>query len=178
MLSMNARFNKFKCLYREQYNLVWIFDQSSGHNAFPEDALVASHMNVNPGGKQPVMHPGRLPSGQEQQMVDSRGVPKGLRQVLQERGVDTRKMKKKVMVERLQQFDDFKYELNTVQRYLIKDLGHRCISLPKVYMHITDLHIFLHCFLCYIVLFHSVSSRAKSNRKMLGTGEEVCEGEL
>ena len=36
------------------------------------------------------------------------------------------------MVERLQQFDDFKYELNTVQCYLIKDLGHRCISLPKV----------------------------------------------
>ena len=88
-------------------------------------------MNVNPGGKQPIMHPGRLPNGQEQQMVDSRGVPKGLRQVLQERGVDTRIMKKD-MVERLQQFDDFKYELNTVQRYLIKDLGHRCISLPKV----------------------------------------------
>ena len=64
-------------------------------------------------------------------MVDSRGVPKVLRQVLQERGVDTRKMKKD-MVERLQQYDDFKYELNTVQCYLIKDQGHRCISLPKV----------------------------------------------
>ena len=36
-------------------------------------------------------------------------------QVLQERDVDTRKMKRKDMVERLQQFDDFKYELNTVQ---------------------------------------------------------------
>ena len=71
-------------------------------------------MNVNPGGKQPVMYFARLPNGQEQQMVDSRGVPKGLQQVLQERGVDTRKMKKD-MVERLQHFDDFKYELITVQ---------------------------------------------------------------
>lgn len=118
--------------YREQYNLVWIFDQSSGHNAFSEDALVASHMNVKPGGKQPAMHPGRLPNGQEQQMVNHAGVPKGLRQVLQERGVDTRKVKKKELVARLQQFDDFRCELNRVQRYLIKDLGHRCISLPKV----------------------------------------------
>ena len=98
---MNSILLKCKCLYREQYNLVRIFDQSSGHNAFPEYTLVASHMNVNPDGKQPVMHQGRLPNGQEQQMVDIRGVPKGLRQVLQECSVDTRKMKKKDMVERL-----------------------------------------------------------------------------
>ena len=82
---------------------------------------------------------GRLPNGQEQQIVDSRGVPKGLRQVLQECGVDSRKMKRKDMVERLQQFDDFKYELNTVQRYQIKDLGHRCISLPKYCFYRNDL---------------------------------------
>ena len=79
-------------------------------------------------------------------MVDSRGVPKGLRQVLQEHGVDTRKMKKD-MVERLQQFDDFKYELNTVQCYLIKDLGHRCISLPWVSrQQISPLLTMLHSF--------------------------------
>ena len=84
-----------------------IFDQSSGYNAFHEDALVASHMNVNPDGKQPVMHPGRLPNGQEEPMVNHCVVPKGLWQVLQECGVDIRKMKKKDMVERLQEFDDF-----------------------------------------------------------------------
>ena len=55
-----------------------------------------------------------------------------LRQVLQEHNVDTRKTKKDMVVW-LQQFDDAKYELNTVQHYLIKDLGHQCIFLPKAY---------------------------------------------
>jgi hypothetical protein len=33
-----------------------IFDCSSNHQAFADDALVVSRMNVNPGGKQPSMH--------------------------------------------------------------------------------------------------------------------------
>ena len=41
-------------------------------------------------------------------------------------------MKKENMVEWLQQFIDCKYELNTVQRDLIKDLGHWCTSLPCI----------------------------------------------
>lgn len=45
------------------------------------------------------MHPGRLPNGAEQPMVDQYGRPKGLRQVLLERGVDTRGMSKKDIVE-------------------------------------------------------------------------------
>ena len=32
--------------------IVWIFDHSSCHTAMPEDALIVSRMNVNPGGKQ------------------------------------------------------------------------------------------------------------------------------
>lgn len=67
-------------------------------------------------------------------MVDGKGVPKGLQQVLHERGVDIRKMKKD-MVEWLQQLDDLNYDLNTVHCYLFKDLGHRCISLPKQCIH-------------------------------------------
>ena len=54
-------------------NMCFIFDQSSGHNVFADDALVDSSMNVNPGRKQPVMHPGQLPNGQEQLMVDPKG---------------------------------------------------------------------------------------------------------
>ena len=33
----------------------WVFDQSSCHKAMADDALDASRMNVNPGGKQPLM---------------------------------------------------------------------------------------------------------------------------
>ena len=120
-------------LHRDEYNLCWIFDQSSGHNAFAADALVASRMNVKPGGKQPVMHPGQLPDGRRQLMVDSYGRPKGLKQVLEERGVNTRNMVQEDMIARLQQFDDFKYELSAVASYLIRDLKHHCVYLPKVH---------------------------------------------
>ena len=101
-----------------QYYLVLIFDESSGHIAF---TLVASHINVNSGGKHSVMHLGRPRNGQEQQMVGwyhRSEVYQRLQQVLQVHGVGTRKTKKDV-VEWLQQFDDAKYELNTLQH-----LGH------------------------------------------------------
>ena len=58
----------FSC--RDKNNLVWIFDQSSGHNCYSDDALVAKRMSIHPGGKQPRMHPGRLPNGAPQMMVD------------------------------------------------------------------------------------------------------------
>lgn len=38
---------KYPC---DVFNCVWIFDQSSGHCAFKEDALNVSRMNVKPGG--------------------------------------------------------------------------------------------------------------------------------
>ena len=48
---------------REKYDLVWIFDHSSGHQAYNDNALVATRMNVKPGGNQPVMRDGSLPNG-------------------------------------------------------------------------------------------------------------------
>ena len=93
---------------RSGYELVWIFDQSAGHHAYDDDALVATRMNVNPGGQQPKMHPGKLPDGREQQMVYPDGTPKGLRAVLTERGVNTTGMTKQDMITTLQQHDDFK----------------------------------------------------------------------
>lgn len=35
------------------YRVIWIFENSSCHNAYAEDALNASRMNAKPGGKQP-----------------------------------------------------------------------------------------------------------------------------
>ena len=43
-------------------------------------------MNVHPGGKQPKMHDTVMPNGKLQLMVDSDGVPKGLKLVLEECG--------------------------------------------------------------------------------------------
>ena len=102
-------------------------------------------MNVKPGRKQPVMRPGTLPSGHQQLMVDRYGRPKGLRQVLEEQGVSTQKMVREDMVACLEQFDDFKYELSAVASYLIQDLKHHCIFLPKVYFDIQLLHQSIRC---------------------------------
>ena len=74
------------------WQVVWISDHSSCHAAMPSDALDVSKMNVYPGGKQRVMRDGWW-GGNPQSMNFALGVPKGLRRVLEERGVDTRSMK-------------------------------------------------------------------------------------
>lgn len=76
----------------DSHSLIWIFDQSSGHRAFKEDSLNVNRMNVNPGGAQPIMRD-TLWNGKVQRMVLPNGQPKGMRLVLQERGVDTSQMK-------------------------------------------------------------------------------------
>ena len=55
------------------------------------DALNADAMNVNPGGKQPVMRP-TFHNGEVQEMNLPNGTPKGMKIVLEERGVCTQGM--------------------------------------------------------------------------------------
>ena len=78
---------------------VFAFDNSTNHVAYAKDALVASRMNLGPGGKQPIMRSTSFinKDGQKitQQMVFSedysdpilRGKPKGIKKILQERGL-------------------------------------------------------------------------------------------
>ena len=47
-------------------------------------------------------------------------MPKGLKQVLEEHGVDTKGMLKEQLIAKLETFDDFKYELTAVTTFLIK----------------------------------------------------------
>ncbi|EXX72380.1 hypothetical protein RirG_069840 [Rhizophagus irregularis DAOM 197198w] len=83
----------FEALYPDCI-AVFAFDNISNHTAFSKDALVASRMNLNPGGKQPVMRNTYFgPNNQLQTMVfpityhDEKlyGKPKGIKQVLIER---------------------------------------------------------------------------------------------
>jgi hypothetical protein len=86
--------------------LHWIFDNSSCHGSFAKDALNVTKMNVNPGGKQAIMHDTIIPAdnpnghaGKTQSMQfgarlpkghpykEFEGQPKGLRVVLEERGL-------------------------------------------------------------------------------------------
>ena len=77
------------------------------------------------------MRDGRLPNGAPQKMTLQDGTPKGLDLVLTERGVDTLGMTKKDMVKRMEQFEDFRNEISSVEAYL-KAKNHRCLFCPKV----------------------------------------------
>ena len=77
-------------------------------------------MNVGPGGKQPVMRPSPsyLINGAPQRMTLDDGMPKGLKIVLEERGVNTKGMGKVDMVKKLSSFIGFRHEKNKVERLL------------------------------------------------------------
>ena len=82
--------------------------------------LIASRMNVKPGGEQPVMRVSPFVSnGAPQRIVLPNETPKGFKMVLEERGEDVRKVKRED-VAKLSTFDDFKNEQNKVQRLLTR----------------------------------------------------------
>ena len=58
------------------HTIVWLFNQSSCHRAFAEDALNVRRMNVRLGGIQPKMRDTML-GRQIQSMVMEDGTPKG-----------------------------------------------------------------------------------------------------
>ena len=57
-------------------------------------------MNVRPGGKQPIMKD-TVFNGEVQKMVTDAGLPKGMKLILQERGVETKGMNAAKMRETL-----------------------------------------------------------------------------
>ena len=99
---------------RELYDVFWFFDHSSGHTAFADNALNANKMNVHPGGAQPKMRD-TIWGGRVQKMVSLNGIPKGMKKVLIERGVNVTKMKAEEMREVLREMPDFKYEKTKVE---------------------------------------------------------------
>ena len=91
----------------------------------PDDALDVSKMNVNPGGKQRVMRDGFW-NGKVQKINFALGIPKGLRRVLEERGIDTREMNADKMREVLSSHPDYKNEKSRIERFLVEEIGISC----------------------------------------------------
>lgn len=110
---------------------VWAFDHSSCHAAMADDALDVNKMNINPGGKQQVMRDA-VWQGQVQKMNFSFGVPKDMRTVLNERGVDTTEIVADKMRETMAAMDDFKNEKSLIDHLLIRK-GHISVFLPKLH---------------------------------------------
>ena len=72
----------------DRYTICWLFDHSSCHKAFSDDALNVHNMNVKPGGAQALMHDTTW-GGVHQSMVYDDGTAKGMKVVLEEQGINT-----------------------------------------------------------------------------------------
>lgn len=105
-----------------------------------DDALDVSKMNVNPGGAQRVMRD-TVWQGKVQKMNFALGVPKGMRQVLEERGIHTRTLKADDMRKILSQHDDFRDEKSLLEQVLTKR-GHISIFLPKFHPELNPIEQF------------------------------------
>ena len=88
---------------------MWIFDQSSCHKAFSPDTLNVNKMNVLPGGAQAQLRD-TVWAGKLQPMVSNVGVPKGMKRVLEERGINTATLRGDDMQKILANHDDLKKE--------------------------------------------------------------------
>jgi len=121
----------------EAYNVVWLFDHSSGHTAFAENALNVNRMNVKPGGKQAVLRD-TVWNGRLQKMVQPDGTSKGMKLVLQERGINVTKMKADDMRSTLQEMHDFKYEKTKLET-LLTEHGYRGFFIPKFHCELNPI---------------------------------------
>ena len=121
----------------DDFKIIWIFDNSSCHNAYSDDALIATHMNAKPGGKQAVMRD-TIWDGKPQRMVFNIGVPKGLIQVLKERNRYHPKMKLEDMRKEISSHQDFLNKKTKLERFL-NDRQHCCIMLPKFHCELNPL---------------------------------------
>ena len=92
---------------------------------------------MKPGGKKPAMR-NTVWRGKKYSMVFKLGVPKGLLQVLKERGVDTQGMKLEDMRKELASHEDFQNEKTKIEHYLNRR-GHCCMLLPKFHCEINPL---------------------------------------
>ena len=119
------------------YHHVWCFDQSCGHTAYSEDALISSKMNKGPGGKQPKMQD-TVWNGQTQTMTLPDGRPKGAAIGLEERGYDIKGMKLDEMRSILAGHEDFKNQKCRVDAYL-SSRGHTCVFLPKFHCELNPI---------------------------------------
>ncbi|KIJ56100.1 hypothetical protein M422DRAFT_145341, partial [Sphaerobolus stellatus SS14] len=124
----------------------------NGHSAYSVDALVASRMNMNPGGKQPNMHNGWYVKDGIQVSQDMNfssthpnhpGQLKGMKQILLERGLYQCKLDATACCAKrvLKLQPDFKEQKSLVQE-VIEECGHICIFLPKFHCELNFIEFF------------------------------------
>eukprot|EP01084_Bolivina_argentea_P281874 482374_1 len=136
--AVDIHYKKFNCVTEEDKRLVvpfFSFDNAGIHTEMPADALTVKHMNINPGGKQARMKDGWFirrvrrggklrPKKIKQSMINDDDKPKGVRQVLQERGIDTKGIYGDELREILSKYPDFVEDAKNSRLMLkLKELG-------------------------------------------------------
>ena len=96
-------------------------------------------MNVYPDGAQPKMRDTYW-GGRLQKMVSRNGIPKGMKAVLIERGVNVTGMKGDEMRQILQNMPDFKCEKTKVEHVLL-DSGYKAYFIPKFHCELNPIEM-------------------------------------
>ena len=117
---------------------MFIFDNAPSHVKKPDDSLNVDRMNVSDGGKQPFMRDTTW-NGQVQRMVLEDGRQKGMKRVLEERGVNTYKMKADEMRKQLKKYDDFGAEGVPIVEELVAERGHMCVFIPRFHCELNPI---------------------------------------
>ncbi|THH13846.1 hypothetical protein EUX98_g9674 [Antrodiella citrinella] len=146
------------------YQFLIVVDNSQGHSAYAEDALLVQRMNMRPGGQQARMRDGWYERDGHriiQPMVfppdhaEHPGAAKGMKQVLMERGLWIRGLVMKCRGDKkcdadatvccatriLELQPDFTEQRSLVQE-VIEAAGHMCIFLPKYHCELNPIEFF------------------------------------
>lgn len=123
----------FESKYHDTIGL-FIFDNAPSHCKKSDDSLNPDHMNVKNGGKQPQMRDTER-NGKVQSMTMDDGQQKGMKQVLIERGVDTKGMNADKMRGELTVFADSL----TIVEELVTGRGHMCLFLPPFHCELNPI---------------------------------------
>ena len=126
--------NIFEQVHPEAQGL-FLFDNAPSHRKVSDDSLNADKMNVGPGGKQPIMCDTTW-NGALQTMVQADGKVKGMKMILEERGVDTKNMRAEDMRKKLKTYSNFKIQKTLLEEY-IEERGHLCLFYPKFHCELS-----------------------------------------
>ena len=116
---------------------LFIFDNAPSHRKKPADALNADYMNVKDGGSQPHMRDTEW-DGEVQKTTLPDGKPKGMKRVLQERGVNVTGMNSEGLRKELKKFVDFRCSL-TILEEVVTQRNHMCLFLPRFHCELNPI---------------------------------------
>ena len=126
------------------FRLFWVFDQSGCHMAISDDSLNVNRMNAKEGGAQPCMHD-TVYKGKTIYMTkivrkigERMRVPRGMIDVLKQRGCYRPKMKVVDMCQELSKHHDFIDKKNKLE-YFLHGRGHACLFIPKFHCEVNPI---------------------------------------